>query len=329
MAKKKPLPSQERKALRERRKRASCLAAQSNVKADKKRAWWRERREKHPPRRYLRASQQKRRKRAETAHSEEISRQIATGEYGKRHAGETVCVLLAMLLTWRTIWVGYTRWLHRWFLVGPDTLYIEYSLLCDLFFLVVCLIDFLAFLAVLCGLFHTFFFQEARKKAWDSLKALLQSGWAHIRKAVWGSLLAHGALAALVLAPHLILLLLCFSRTEITTTGTASYFLGIQTSRHAFTELAETEMNISRHENRGVPRYHYALVYTLRFQDGYELETILEASAYHGYVQDYVSLAELNNLVRDMAPQEKHGMLDLYKAVGWGDAWRCLRDNGF
>ena len=238
---------------------------------------------------------------------------------------ETLTVALGFFLTWNVVWKGCTRWLHRWYLVGPDTLYIRYGFLSDCFLLVLFLAYLLLFTLVFQVLLEALFNRESRQKAWRGLSALLRPGPARVWRTLWQTLLAHAALLAIVLAPTLLMLVLCLSRTEITTAGTATYFLGFRTSSHSFEELAETEIGIRRHQNRGGSRY-YRVAYTLRFRDGYELET--EMDFCQGFVQDWISLVELNNTVRDLAPQ-KRNTLHLGEALNWGPAWKYLRANGF
>ena len=245
MAGKKHPSSLERKKLREKRERASALAAQSSVKADKKQAWWCKKK-KGPTYSHLPSSQQERLKQEDqeqTTQKQEIFLASLLG-----------CALSLYLYVF-----VYEYWLHRWYLVGADTLYLRYGFSSTIVAFLVCMLE----IGALSILFNDLFLVV---RDWFQNKIDFRGFLSQLK---WWPLLFIAALA-FFFGP---VLLSCLSRTEATTTGVSTYVLGIRTSWHSFEELEEAEYyrkdyRSGRGTNRTYPTYNY----DLRFQDGYEIE---------------------------------------------------------
>lgn len=249
MARKKSPASLERKKLREKRERASVLAGQSSVKADKKQAWWC-RKKKGPTYSDLPSSQRKKMKRKE---------QEITGS-STRSPGPKSLMLTTIIsgLVSFSLYFYYSRQLHYWFLAGPDTLYQKYGLSS-------LIVAGLALIGDICIL----------NMALDAVFSAIRD-WSQLEKdfrSICGEL--KGCLpftiAALVLF-HSLVLVSCLSRTEATTTGVSTYVLGIRTSWHSYQELEEADLYRTRISTRTGHLIRYAWNYELRFQDGYEIK---------------------------------------------------------
>lgn len=245
MAGKKSPASLERKKLREKRERASALAAQSSVKADKKQAWWCKKK-KGPTYSHLPSSQQERLKQEDqeqTTQKQEIFLASLLG-----------CALSLYLYVF-----VYEYWLHRWYLVGADTLYLRYGFSSTIVAFLVCMLE----IGALSILFNDLFLVV---RDWFQNKIDFRSFLSQLK---WWPLLFIAALA-FFFGP---VLLSCLSRTEATTTGVSTYVLGIRTSWHSFEELEEAEYyrkdyRSGRGTNRTYPTYNY----DLRFQGGHEIK---------------------------------------------------------
>ena len=260
MAGKKSPSSPERKKLRERRARASALAAQSSVKADKKQAWWCKKK-KGPTYSHLPSSQQKRLKQeAQEQTTQELTpQQQAAQEHTTQKLETFLASLLGCALSLYLYVFVYEYWLHRWYLVGTDTLYLRYGFSSVIVAFLVCMLE----IGALSILFNDLFL---RVRDWFQNKIDFRSFLSQLK---WWPLLFAAALA-FFFGP---VLLSCLSRTEATTTGVATYVLGIQTSWHPFDKLEEAEYyrkdyRGGRGTNRTYPTYNY----DLRFQDGYEIK---------------------------------------------------------
>ena len=255
MARKKPPSSLERKKLRERRARASALAAHSSVKADKKPAWWCKKK-KGPTYSHLPSSQQEWLKQEEQG---QTTQELTTQKQSTQKREIFLASLLGFALSLYLYVYVYEYWLHRWYLVGPDTLYLRYGFSSVI---VAFLMYWLEFGALII-LFNNLFLGVGD---WLQNKIDFRGFLSQLK---WWPLLFIAALA-LFFGP---VLLSCLSRTEATTTGVATYVLGIQTSWHPFEELEEAEYyrkdyRAGRGSNRTYPTYNY----DLRFQDGYEIK---------------------------------------------------------
>ena len=237
MAGKKSPASLERKKLREKRERASALAAQSSVKADKKQAWWCKKK-KGATYSHLPSSQQERLKQEDqeqTTQKQEIFLASLLG-----------CALSLYLYVF-----VYEYWLHRWYLVGADTLYLRYGFSSTIVAFLVCMLE----IGALSILFNDLFLVV---RDWFQNKIDFRSFLSQLK---WWPLL------------FIAVLLSCLSRTEATTTGVSTYVLGIRTSWHSFEELEEAEYyrkdyRSGRGTNRTYPTYNY----DLRFQGGHEIK---------------------------------------------------------
>ena len=244
MAGKKSPASLERKKLREKRERASALAAQSSVKADKKQAWWCLKK-KGLTYSDLPSSQRKKMKRKEQE----------TDPSQKPEYSFPALVLGCALSLYLYVFV-YEYWLHRWYLVGPETLYLKYGLSSLIVAFLVCMLD----LGIFSIAFNILFLAL---RDWFQNKIEFRSFLSQLK----GGLLLIAAGLVLFWGP---VLLSCLSRTEATSAGVATYVLGIQTSWHPFEELEyyRKDYGVGHGTNRTYPTYNYAL----RFQDGFEIK---------------------------------------------------------
>ena len=250
MASKKSPSSLERKKLRERRERASVLSRQSSVKADKKQAWWclKKRGLTYSD---LPSSQRKKMKRKEQETAESSARSPGV----KSLAIATVISGLASF----SMFFYYDRQLHYWFLAGPDTLYQQYGFSSQIVACLVLILDICLFNTVLDTAFSAIRDWSRSEKDFHTILGELK-----------GCLLF--TVTALVLL-HSLVLASCLSRTEATPAGVSTYVLGIRTSWHSYEELEEAGHYRSQiHGRFGFMILRYTWNYTLRFQDGYEID---------------------------------------------------------
>ena len=255
MAGKKSPASLERKKLREKRERASALAAQSSVKADKKQAWWCKKK-KGPTYSHLPSSQQEWLKQEEQG---QTTQELTTQKQSTQKREIFLASLLGFALSLYLYVFVYEYWLHRWYLVGPETLYLKYGLSSLIVAFLVCMLD----LGIFSIAFNILFLAL---RDWFQNKIEFRSFLSQLK----GGLLLIAAGLVLFWGP---VLLSCLSRTEATSAGVATYVLGIQTSWHPFEELEEAEYyrkdyGVGHGTNRTYPTYNYAL----RFQDGFEIK---------------------------------------------------------
>lgn len=249
MAGKKSPASLERKKLREKRERASALAAQSSVKADKKQAWWCQKK-RGATYDHLPSSQRKKAKRAE----QEIAGSSVRSPGVKSQAIATV---ISGLVSFGLI-IYYYRQLHYWFLAGPDTLYQQYGFSSQIVACLVLIPDICLFNMVLDTVFSAIRDWSQGEKDFRGIRAELK-----------------GCLPFTVIALallHSLVLFSCLSRTEATSTGVSTYVLGIRTSWHSYEELEEAGHYRTRINTRTGHLIRYAWNYELRFQDGYEID---------------------------------------------------------
>ena len=249
MAGKKHPSSLERKKLREKRERASALAAQSSVKADKKQAWWCQKK-RGATYDHLPSSQRKKAKRAE----QEIAGSSVRSPGVKSQAIATVISGLASF----SMFFYYDRQLHYWFLVDSDTLYQRYGFSSQIVACLVLILDICLFNTVLDTAFSAI-------RDWSRSEKDVHSILGELK----GYLLF--TVTALVLL-HSLVLASCLSRTEATTTGVSTYVLGIRTSWHSYQELEESDRYRTRINTRTGHLIRYARNYELRFLDGYEIK---------------------------------------------------------
>lgn len=249
MAGKKSPASLERKKLREKRERASALAAQSSVKADKKQAWWCQKK-RGATYDHLPSSQRKKAKQAE----QEIAGSSVRSPGVKSQAIATV---ISGLVSFGLI-IYYYRQLHYWFLVDSDTLYQRYGFSSLIVACLVLILDICLFNTVLDTAFSAIRDWSRSEKDFHSILGELK-----------GYLLF--TVTALVLL-HSLVLASCLSRTEATNTGVSTYVLGIRTSWHSYQELEESDRYRTRINTRTGHLIRYARNYELRFLDGYEIK---------------------------------------------------------
>ena len=249
MAGKKSPASLERKKLREKRERASALAAQSSVKADKKQAWWCQKK-RGATYDHLPSSQRKKAKQAE----QEIAGSSVRSPGVKSQAIATV---ISGLVSFGLI-IYYYRQLHYWFLAGPDTLYQQYGFSSQIVACLVLILDICLFNTVLDTAFSAI-------RDWFRSEKDVHSILGELK----GYLLF--TIAALVLL-HSLVLASCLSRTEATPAGVSTYVLGVRTSWHSYEELEEAGHYRTRINTRTGHLIRYAWNYELRFQDGYEID---------------------------------------------------------
>ena len=249
MARKKSPSSLERKKLRERRARASALSKQSSVKADKKQAWWCLKK-KGLTYSDLPSSQRKKMKRAE---QESVGGSIRSPGV-KSQAIATVISGLASF----SMFFYYDRQLHYWFLAGPDTLYQQYGFSSQIVACLVLILDICLFNTVLDTAFSAIRDWSRSEKDFHTILGELK-----------GCLLF--TVTALVLL-HSLVLASCLSRTEATPAGVSTYVLGIRTSWHSYQELEESDLYRTSVTTRTGHLIRYTRNYTLRFQDGYEID---------------------------------------------------------
>ena len=249
MAGKKHPSSLERKKLRERRARASALSKQSSVKADKKQAWWCLKK-KGLTYSDLPSSQRKRMERAE---QESVGGSIRSPGV-KSQAIATVISGLASF----SMFFYYHQQLHYWFLVDSDTLYQRYGLSSLIVAGLVLILDICLFNTVLDTAFSAI-------RDWSRSEKDVHSILGELK----GYLLF--TVTALVLL-HSLVLASCLSRTEATPAGVSTYVLGIRTSWHSYQELEESDRYRTSVTTRTGHLIRYTRNYTLRFQDGYEID---------------------------------------------------------
>jgi hypothetical protein len=249
VAGKKSPASLERKKLREKRERASALAAQSSVKADKKQAWWCQKK-RGATYDHLPSSQRKKAKQAE----QEIAGSSVRSPGVKSQAIATV---ISGLVSFGLI-IYYYRQLHYWFLAGPDTLYQQYGFSSQIVACLVLILDICLFNTVLDTAFSAI-------RDWFRSEKDVHSILGELK----GYLLF--TIAALVLL-HSLVLASCLSRTEATPAGVSTYVLGVRTSWHSYEELEEAGHYRTRINTRTGHLIRYAWNYELRFQDGYEID---------------------------------------------------------
>ncbi len=153
----------------------------------------------------------------------------------------------------------YYRQLHYWFLAGPDTLYQQYGFSSQIVACLVLILDICLFNTVLDTAFSAIRDWSRSEKDFHSILGELK-----------GCLLF--TVTALVLL-HSLVLASCLSRTEATPAGVSTYVLGIRTSWHSYEELEEAGHYRSQiHGRFGFMILRYTWNYTLRFQDGYEID---------------------------------------------------------
>lgn len=249
MARKKSPASLERKKLREKRERASALAGQSSVKADKKQAWWCQKK-RGATYDHLPSSQRKKAKRAE----QEIAGSSTRSPGVKSLAIATV---ISGLVSFGLI-IYYYRQLHYWFLAGPDTLYQQYGFSS-------LIVAGLALLADICILNMALDAAFSAIQDWSRSEKDLHSLLGELKGCLFFTVTALVLLHSLVLAS-------CLSRTEATPAGVSTYVLGIRTSWHTYEELEESDFYRTRINTRTGHLIRYAWNYHLRFQDGYEID---------------------------------------------------------
>ena len=223
MAGKKSPASLERKKLREKRERASALAAQSSVKADKKQAWWCQKK-RGATYDHLPSSQRKKAKQAE----QEIAGSSVRSPGVKSQAIATV---ISGLVSFGLI-IYYYRQLHYWFLAGPDTLYQQYGFSSQIVACLVLILDICLFNTVLDTAFSAI-------RDWFRSEKDVHSILGELK----GYLLF--TIAALVLLHSLVL---------------------------AYQELEESDRYRTSVTTRTGHLIRYTRNYTLRFQDGYEID---------------------------------------------------------
>ena len=223
MAGKKHPSSLERKKLRERRARASALSKQSSVKADKKQAWWCKKK-KGPAYSHLPSSQQERLKQEEQTTQERTTQKQTTQDQGIFLASLLGCALSLYLYVF-----VYEHWLHRWYLVGADTLYLKYGLSSLIVAFLVCMLD----IGIFSIAFNILFLAL---RDWSRSKIEFRPFLSQLK----GGLLLIAAGLVLFWGP---VLLSCLSRTEATTTGVSTYVLGIRTS---WSSVSPTDSSFSR-----------------------------------------------------------------------------------
>lgn len=249
MAGKKSPASLERKKLREKRERASALAAQSSVKADKKQAWWCKKK-KGPTYSHLPSSQRKKAKRAE---QESVGSSVRAPGVKSLVVANVISGLASF-----SMFFYYYRQLHYWFLVGPDTLYQQYGFSSLIVAGLVLIPDICLFNMALDTVFSAIRDWSQGEKDFRSIRAELK-----------------GCLPFTVIALallHSLVLFSCLSRTEATTSGVSTYVLGIRTSWHSYEELEESDLYRTSVTTRTGHLIRYARNYELRFQDGYEID---------------------------------------------------------
>lgn len=249
MAGKKSPASLERKKLREKRERASALAAQSSVKADKKQAWWCKKK-KGPTYSHLPSSQRKKAKRAE---QESVGSSVRSPGVKSLVVANVISGLASF-----SMFFYYYRQLHYWFLVGPDTLYQQYGFSSLIVAGLVLILDICLFNMVLDTVFSAIRDWSQGEKDFRSIRAELK-----------GCLPFTVITLALL---HSLVLFSCLSRTEATSTGVSTYVLGIRTSWHSYQELEESDRYRTSVTTRAGHLIRYAWNYELRFQDGYEIK---------------------------------------------------------
>ena len=249
MASKKSPSSLERKKLRERRERASALSRQSSVKADKKQAWWclKKRGLTYSD---LPSSQRKKMKRKEQEMVESSARSPGVKSL-------TIATVISGLVSFGLI-TYYYRQLHYWFLAGPDTLYQQYGFSSQIVACLVLILDICLFNTVLDTAFSAIRDWSRSEKDFHSILGELK-----------GCLLF--TVTALVLL-HSLVLASCLSRTEATPAGVSTYVLGVRTSWHSYQELEESDRYRTSVTTRTGHLIRYTRNYTLRFQDGYEID---------------------------------------------------------
>ena len=249
MASKKSPSSLERKKLRERRERASALSRQSSVKADKKQAWWclKKRGLTYSD---LPSSQRKKMKRKEQEMVESSARSPGVKSLA-------IATVISGLVSFGLV-TYYYRQLHYWFLAGPDTLYQQYGFSSQIVACLVLILDICLFNTVLDTAFSAI-------RDWFRSEKDVHSILGELK----GYLLF--TIAALVLL-HSLVLASCLSRTEATPAGVSTYVLGVRTSWHSYQELEESDRYRTSVTTRTGHLIRYTRNYTLRFQDGYEID---------------------------------------------------------
>ncbi len=267
MSRKKSPSSLERKKLRERRARASALARQSSVRADKKQAWWCQKK-KGPAYSSLPSSQQKRRERAD----QEINST-------QKPKDSFFALLLGCAASLYLFVFSYQTQLHRWFLVGPETLYLQYGFSSTIVAFLVCMLNFGTFSIA----FNTLFFAL---RDWFQSKIEFRPFLSQLK----GGLLLIAAGLALFWGP---VLLSCLSRTEASSAGVSTYVLGIRTSWHSYEALEESEFYLETFAGDRLRRHTYTTRnYALRFQDGHEI-TLTDLDEYCTGREQYKELHSL------------------------------------
>lgn len=208
--------------------------------------------------------------------------------------------LLGAALSFYLLLHEYGIRLNTWFLSGPDTLYLDYGPFSLTIACIVALLD-----TVILGSTLDAFFADL----WERFqgKKTFRGFW---KETAWGLFFLAAVLAVL----HSLILVSCLSRTEVTTTGASTYFLGIRTSYHSFEELTETEVYTTKSAGLGRGGFGHSvdnLNYILRFQDGYELH-LVHSYLDQNFVHGWNGKAELDNIVLPLAPQKT--TLDKYKS---------------
>lgn len=250
MAGKKHPSSLERKKLRERRARASALSKQSSVKADKKQAWWCKKK-KGPTYSHLPSSQRKKAKRAE---QESVGSSVRSPGVKSLVVANVISGLASF-----SMFFYYDRQLHYWFLAGPDTLYQQYGFSSLIVAGLVLILDICLFNMVLDTVFSAI-------RDWSQGEKDFRSIRAELKGCLPFTVITLALLHSLVLAS-------CLSRTEATPAGVSTYVLGVRTSWHSYEELEEAGHYRSQiHGRFGFMILRYTWNYTLRFQDGYEID---------------------------------------------------------
>ena len=239
----------ERKKLQKKRERASALSKQSSVKADKKQAWWclKKRGLTYSD---LPSSQWKKMKRKEQETAESSARSPGV-------KSQAIATVISGLVSFGLI-IYYYRQLHYWFLAGPDTLYQQYGFSSQIVACLVLILDICLFNTVLDTAFSAIRDWSRSEKDFHTILGELK-----------GCLLF--TVTALVLL-HSLVLASCLSRTEATTSGVSTYVLGIRTSWHSYQELEESDRYRTSVTTRTGHLIRYTRNYTLRFQDGYEID---------------------------------------------------------
>ena len=249
MARKKSPASLERKKFREKRVRASALAAQSSVKADKKQAWWCQKK-KGPTYSHLPSSQRKKMKRAE---QESVGSSL-------RSPGPKILFITTAIsgLVSFHLFFYYNQRLHYWFLVGPDTLYQQYGISSLIVAGLVLFADIGFLNMTLDAAFSAIRDWSQGEKDFRSICGELKG-------------FLPFTITVLVLL-HSLVLVSCLSRTEAASSGVSTYVLGIRTSWHSYQELEESDLYRTSVTTRTGHLIRYAWNYELRFQDGYEIK---------------------------------------------------------